>query len=94
RRKKEADTTDMEMARMNAPISKEAGGQVKLLVGSKYVLGRLLNESSEDHLKVVAPALQIMGDKAELYSFKLFVSGLYVAVTEGEATIPNSIEKK
>ncbi|CEJ02319.1 hypothetical protein RMCBS344292_16327 [Rhizopus microsporus] len=93
RRNKEADIGNMEIARMGASVVKTCSDKSKLLIESKCVLDCLAREHPEQACNIVVPALQIVGNKAVLFSLRLVAPGLYVAVKETAASISSSMSK-
>ncbi|RCH97461.1 hypothetical protein CU097_012084 [Rhizopus azygosporus] len=60
RRNKEADTDNMELARMGASVVKTCSDKSKLLIESKCILDCLVREHPEQACNTVVPALQII----------------------------------
>ncbi|CAO3672236.1 unnamed protein product [Rhizopus microsporus] len=60
RRNKEADTDNMELARMGASVVKTCSDKSKLLIESKCILDCLVREHPEQACNTVVPALQIV----------------------------------
>ena len=62
RRKKEADKGNVELARKDCSLSKTCSDRTKLLIESKCVLDRLIDENSHLDVKdIKVPALQLSG---------------------------------
>ncbi|CEG82603.1 hypothetical protein RMATCC62417_16653 [Rhizopus microsporus] len=88
--KREADTRNVEILRLDASAGKVTGDKVKLFVESKCVVDRLLSENTPSKDAIV-PALQLSGLKAILFSLRLVGSGLYVAVEEDRCSLPTNV---
>lgn len=59
--RKEADKANMELARLDAPLSKTASDITKLLTESKCVLDQSVRENSHATEPIAIPALQLSG---------------------------------
>lgn len=59
--RKEADKANMELARLDAPLSKTASDRTKLLIESKCVLDQSVRENSHATEPIAIPALQLSG---------------------------------
>ncbi|CAO3698697.1 unnamed protein product [Rhizopus stolonifer] len=93
RRRKEADKANVEIAKGNASLIKVTSDRTKLHIESKVVLDKLIREVPEKDKNVCIPSLQLAGAKATLYSLKLGANGLYIAIKEESAAIPNHASK-
>ncbi|RCH79269.1 hypothetical protein CU098_000311, partial [Rhizopus stolonifer] len=91
RRRKEADKANCEVSKLGAGHIKITSDRTKLLIESKVILDHLIKEEPEKVKEIAVPALQLIGNRAILYSINLTTNGLYVAVKEGTAVIPNHI---
>ncbi|KAG1470744.1 hypothetical protein G6F56_002505 [Rhizopus delemar] len=91
RRSTEADKANCEVSKVGAGHIKITSDRTKLLIESKVILDHLIKEEPEKVKEIAVPALQLIGNRAILYSINLTTNGLYVAVKEGTAVIPNHI---
>ncbi|KAG1639251.1 hypothetical protein G6F44_008014 [Rhizopus delemar] len=91
RRRKEADKANCEVSKMGAGHIKITSDRTKLLIESKAILDHLIKEELENVKEIAVPALQLIGNRATLYSINLAANALYVAVNEGTTVIPNHI---
>ncbi|KAG1465731.1 hypothetical protein G6F55_000946 [Rhizopus delemar] len=89
--KKEADKANCEVAKFDPSLIKITSDRTKLLIESKAVLDKLVGENPEKANDITIPGLQIIGNKAILYSLRLAANGLYVDIKEGTAVIPNHV---
>ncbi|CEP13341.1 hypothetical protein [Parasitella parasitica] len=91
RRKKEADKANCEISRIDPGLVKITNDRTKLLLESKAVLDKIVEEDPGRAKEISVPALQLIGNHAILYSLSLAANGLYAGLKEGSAYVPNVI---
>ncbi|KAI8072784.1 hypothetical protein BC940DRAFT_291606 [Gongronella butleri] len=87
-KRKEKDTANVEIARLDASVSKIEKDRLKLFLESKCSLDRLVATTGADN--AIICGLQLAGRKLTLFSLAMEGDGLYVAVMEMSATLPST----